>query len=251
MSVAPPRIGCVRYLNALPLMYGHSGEVLYDHPSRLAALLGEGALDVALVPAFKLFQRPGWRVVDRVSISCDGPVYSVFMAYKGRLQDIRSVALDSASLSSANLLRCVLAEFHGLNPEFGSSACDAQMLIGNQAIAFRQEHGAVFNYLDLGEEWKRRTGLPFVFALWLIRPECQEAEKLALRLRALREAGVSHIEQIAASVQGADREFVRRYLTENIRYGLGAAEKQALQRYGALLSKHGLLEAGPFGWTYI
>lgn len=254
MSTVAPRIGCVRYLNALPLMHGYpdrAGEVIYEHPSRLAALLEEGAVDAALVPAYELFALPGWQVVDGVSIACDGPVYSVFMAYKGGLEQVDAVSLDRASLTSANLLRCLLAEYHGMRPDFSREEAQARLLIGNQAIAFRKAHAESYNYLDLGQEWKERTGLPFVFALWLIRPECPQAATLASQLRASRDAGVTQIDEVLKKVPDEDPHFLRQYLTEHIRYGLGAEEKRALEKYGALLRKYGLVEDKPCNWSYI
>lgn len=243
------KVGCVRYLNALPLLHGYQGEVIYEHPAVLAHMLERGECDVALVPIMELFLRPGWKVVDGVSIACDGPVYSVFLAYRGELQDVRTVSLDKASLTSVHLLKCLLAEYVGMQPAYGEG--DAYLLIGNQAIEFREKHGDAFNYLDLGEEWKRHIGLPFVFALWLIRPEVPRPEMVAEELRRLKSAGLSSLEQVIESAHPKDPEFLRRYFTEHIRYDLNGNEKQAVAKFRELLCKHGLLPPTSFGWEYV
>ncbi|MBO0696299.1 MAG: hypothetical protein J2P56_09395, partial [Verrucomicrobia bacterium] len=68
------RIGCVKYLNARPLIHGWDGEVDFDHPSALCNKLAAGKLDVALVSSFEFLRNPIYRIVDHISISSDGPV---------------------------------------------------------------------------------------------------------------------------------------------------------------------------------
>src|SRR5882724_10739280 len=109
------RIGCVKYFNARPLIRGWSGEVEFDHPSALCKRLADGELDVALVSSFEFLRNPIYRIVDDVSISSDGPVYSVVVAHHGDIDQIEEIELDPASETSVNLLRCLIAEL-GLNP---------------------------------------------------------------------------------------------------------------------------------------
>jgi predicted solute-binding protein len=233
------RIGCVRYLNSKPLIHGYDGAVRLDHPSVLARELAAGQLDAALVPVFEVLRDPRYVLADEVAIACDGPVWSVVLIHPGELHGLRRVRLDPASLTSANLLRVLLAEFHGLHPEFGPEG-DAQLLIGNQAIEYRAQHPAG-RVLDLGEEWLRRTGLPFVFAVWALRPDLPCLSEAAAAFRALKDHGLAHREEIVARDQTATPDFRRRYLTEHIRFDLGPREKQGLARYRELLVKHRLI----------
>lgn len=238
------RIGCVKYLNSRPLICAYDGEVVFEHPSALARMLSAGKLDAALVPAFEVLRNPHYLLVDGVAIACDGPVFSVFLAYRGDLRDIRSISLDPASLSSLNLLKVVLAEFHGLHPSFGGQG-DAQLLIGNQAIEFRlaQEGTAGgWKFLDLGEEWKRCTGLPFVFALWALCPKTTNPSAVADAFRSLKDCGVKRIPELVACEDFADEETRRRYLVQFLRYDLGSRGKVALGRFRELLTAHGLIE---------
>src|ERR1051326_6727271 len=105
------RIGCVKYLNARPLICGWPGNVEFDHPSALCQRLASGHLDVALVFRFEFLRNPIYRIIDGVSISSDGPVHSVVVAHRGALSDIEQIELDPASETAENLLRCLLAEF--------------------------------------------------------------------------------------------------------------------------------------------
>lgn len=237
-------IGCVQYLNAKPLIFGYEGRVCFDHPSHLAKSLAEGMLDVALVPIYELLRHPGYYVADDVSISSKGAVFSVFLAYRGNLRDIKTVSLDTASLTSVHLLRCILAEFHHLSPAYVSSdeCADkdaARLLIGNHAIDFRQAYGNEYNYLDLGEEWMKQTGLPFVFAAWLIRPGVASAAAAANELRALKEQGMASVAEIVKRETKYDAEFETRYLGGYIRYDLGEAEKAGMEKFRQLLVKYG------------
>ena len=238
------KIGCVQYLNSVPLICAYDGPVIFEHPSRLAEMLGSGELDVALVPVFELFRKPDYKIADGISISSAGRVFSVFLAYRGELASITRVSLDTASLTSANLLRCILAEFHGLRPEYIPSDLCAdesmpRLLIGNQAIDFRRKHEAGWNYLDLGEEWTKQTGYPFVYALWLFNRRVENAGGAAGELRRLKREGMARIPEICRE----DREFRLDYFQNCIRYELGSAEKDGMRRYGALLKKQGLVGA--------
>jgi predicted solute-binding protein len=243
-ALARVRLGCVQYLNSKPLIYGCDAPVTFGHPSELARDLANGALDVALVPVFEALRSPGYLAADDVAIACDGPVFSVFLAHRGPLAEVRRVVLDPASLTSVNLLRVLLAEFHGSQPEVvaqGGGRENAVLHIGNQAIDFRTRAAGDWQFLDLGAEWRRCTGLPFVFALWLIRPNLPDAAAVAEELRALKRDGLAHIPEIVRGDKEHAPELATRYLTEHIRFDCGHREKAGLERFRELLAKHGLI----------
>jgi chorismate dehydratase len=236
------RIGCVKYLNSRPLICAYDGPVVFEHPSVLARRLRSGELDAALVPVFHALSEPGCLIVDDVAIACDGPVFSVFLAYRGELRDIRSVALDPASLSSANLLKVLLAEFHDLHPAFGETG-EAQLVIGNQAIEFRraEEGKPDWHFLDLGAEWKRCTGLPFVFAVWAVRAGTPNLSAVADAFRLLKERGVARIPDLVREEEFADEETRQRYLTEYLRFEIGPRGQAAIALFRDMLIRQGLI----------
>jgi chorismate dehydratase len=244
-----PRIGCVKYLNARPLIYGWPGEVLLDHPAALCARIARGDLDVALVSSFEFLRNPIYRIVDDISISSAGPVYSVVLAHGGEISEIEQIDLDPAAETSVNLLRCLLAESR-LNPRFTRtstsliSAARARLLIGDQAIRFRRDHPEL-QFWDLGEAWKRIVDLPFVFALWLIRPELSDAREVADRLRALRDANLAKIDNLIAEEKDFDHTFCARYYGEHLGFNFGEKEKEGLRTFHTLCGKHGILPKEP------
>ena len=251
------RIGCVKYLNARPLIRGWPCEVDFDHPLALCERLANGQLDVALVSCFEFLRNPIYRIVDDVSISSDGPVYSVVVAHHGNLSKIKEIELDPASQTGVNLLRCLLGELGfsprliqgalwstGCQPVVPSSLLDtkARLLIGDQAIRLRQGHAGEFHFWDLGEQWKTLVGSPFVYALWLVRPEVADAKTIANRLRALRNKNLANLDWLIADEKDFNHQFCARYYREHLRFNFGEKEKKGLRTFADVCAKHGLLE---------
>ncbi len=244
------RIGCVKYLNAQPLVHGWLGPVDLDHPSALCRKLAAAELDVAFVSSFEYLRNPIYAIADGIAVATDGPVYSVFLAHAGALEDIEEIALDPASQTSVNLLRCLLAE-RQLKPNIivarpKEDVIDrrrARLIIGDQAIRFRRKHESRYEFWDLGAEWKRLTGLPFVFALWLIRPEAKRAHAIADLLRERRDQNVSAIEEVIAAQTEFPAEFCAYYFKDCLRFSFAEAEKTGLRRFRSLCEKHGILPA--------
>jgi chorismate dehydratase len=265
------RIGCVKYLNARPLIHGWEGDVDFDHPSALCRRLATGELDVALVSSFEFLRNPIYRIVDDISISSNGPVYSVIVAHRGEMTEVEEIELDPASETSVNLLRCLLAEL-GSNPRLterrtgilpvgpaGISPAEgnldliphAQLLIGDQAIRFRQKHANEFSFWDLGEQWKKLVSLPFVYALWLVRPEVTNPEQIANRLRAVRDQNLANLDGLIAAEKEFDHEFVSRYYRQHLRFNFGENEKEGLRVFANLCIKHGLPKKGGLAFDLV
>lgn len=239
------------YLNARPLFETLDGVEL-EVPSILSARFAAGEFDAALIPIFAVLERGGGPVVDDVAIACDGAVHSVFLAYRGELKDVRSVAMDPASRTSVNLLRCLLRGFRGIDFSESSAVEDAdqaRLLIGDPAMAFREAAGSDWNFFDLGEEWRRQTGLPFVFACWAIRHDRTGDQALADALRSAKRAGLARLDVIAGTQ--ADPEFARHYLTESIRFDFGEREKESVGVFVAKCRELGLLKSGDRGIQYL
>ncbi len=246
--LASLRLGCVKYRNARPLIHGWEGPVQFDHPTALCRQLAAGELDVALVSSFELLRNPIYTVVDGLAIASDGPVYSVILAHLAPLNILREVVVDPASETSVNLLRCLLGE-RGLSPRFVSEGdvtveC-GRLLIGDQAIRFREESDGRHRYFDLGEGWKEETGLPFVYALWLIRPEFEQKAQVAAALRSLGRKNLEDLEPVIAAQPEADPAFCEFYYRECLRFDFGEPEKTGLQKFGDLCAIQNLLPEVP------
>jgi len=241
------RVGCVQYLNAKPLIAPYDGDVMFEHPSRLADHFAAGEIDVALIPVFEALRQPDFPIADDVAIASRGAVYSVILAYRGELEDMSSVTLDPASRTSNHLLRCLLAEYHGLSPRYEvAEGCEAGdnrgvLLIGNQAIRYREQAREEIRYLDLGEDWLAQTGRPFVYAVWQIRPEVPDPAVVGAALRAMKVAGQRRVREIARLQREFEPGFAEHYLTEHIKFDLGAEEKAGLTQFRSLLQKQALI----------
>ncbi|MFM9194395.1 MAG: menaquinone biosynthetic enzyme MqnA/MqnD family protein [Planctomycetia bacterium] len=240
---AGPRIGAVQYLNTKPLVYGLAARglgVAYDLPSRLADRLSSGSLDVALIPSIELFRGTGYRVVSDACIGCRGPVMSVTLFFRTRPGRVARLAVDEGSRTSATLARILLAERHGVAPQvevlpigagLEDTAADAVLLIGDRAIG--SQRGSFQLIWDLGDEWCRWTGLPFVFAVWASRPGV-DVTGIEPVLASARDAGRTHLASIAAAEAAGHGLTVPQclsYLRDNLHYELGPRERAALVRF--------------------
>jgi predicted solute-binding protein len=243
MSPASKRIGSVPYLNSVPLTYGIEEETDFVVPSSLAKKIRGGELDAALVSITEGLFHEGYDILDRVAVASDGPVKSVFLAHHQRLEEIQTVYCDTASLTSVNLLRVLLAE-RGINPAFEplpdysqASELENVLLIGNPGIDFlRAPHEQTI--WDLGTAWKELTNLPFVYAVWALRRGCHD-EALRNKLLLAKENGINHLSEIVATHSDYDADFRQAYLGGHIRYNLGAREKAGLNKFIELLETHG------------
>jgi chorismate dehydratase len=235
-------IGTVRYLNALPLhryLDREKYKVVADHPSVIARMLALGAVDVALVPVGAILAdgmdvriAPGW------CVGSDGPVASVLLVSERPISDWTRVFLDGVSRTSVllarTLLRGPLAEktapglvLEDVPPTTAverASGTTAALVIGDAALNLPDR----LKYrVDLGEEWTRWTGVPFVYAAWAGRPDLS-AEVLA----DLRAAGARGVAAIPTDHEGRERA----YLTQNIRFPLDDRALMGLRRFGALVN---------------
>lgn len=251
------RIGAVSYLNTKPLVYelerfAPSAELVYGLPSWLADRLAEGRLDVAIIPSIEYLRHPGYAVVSDACIACRGPVLSVKLLSRVPMGSIRSLALDEGSRTSAALARILLKERYGLVPQFrplpiGERAEDAEadavLLIGDRAI--HPPRGFFAEEWDLGEQWCRWSGLPFVFAMWTARPGA-DTSAAEVALRRARDEGVAHLaaiaEQSAAHVGLTPAECLG-YLRDNLHFYLGPRERRGLAAFGRLAADLGLVPA--------
>ena len=220
----------------------------FDHPAALCRQLAAGDLDVALVSSYEYLRNPIYTIVDGLAIASDGPVFSVVLAYLGPLEALREVVVDPASETSVSLLHCLLAE-RGVAARFVSegdiSAERGLLLIGDQAIRFRRQSIGRHRLLDLGAAWQEQTGLPFVYALWLIQPDYSAKTDVAEALRSLGQQNLDHLDALIATQPEADRAFCEFYYRDCLRFTFGAAEKAGFKLFGESCAQQHLLQAAP------
>ena len=235
------RIGAVPYLNGKPLIYGLDREpevdLICDVPSRLAHMLETGEIEAGLVSVAACFTNPKLQIVPGISISCDGPAESVKLFYKGQ---INKVALDTSSLTSVLLAKIILCERYDLTPEFVPmppslpdmlKECDAAVVIGDTTMCASPK--ADWIEMDLGEEWKLLTGLPFVFAVWAVTSEAasSELEEMLVRSKSIGLQSLSEISESESERLGIPIETCLHYLSETMNYDLTDRHIQAIKLF--------------------
>ena len=254
MGVA--RLGAVDYLNARPLVFGlelrtDQFSLRFDVPSKCAALLHEGSIDVGMIPSIEYERGRGYRIVPNVGIISDGPVASVALFSKTPIDRIRSIAADTSSRTSYALLRILCLERFGIDPDFQPMPpdaaemlrrCDAALIIGDPALFLDHERLGV-EKIDLGEQWRSLTSLPFVWAFWAGRRDGLSQAAVST-LIAARDNGVAHSDQVAAAYCGPERaQRGQSYLRENIQYTLGEREEAGLMKYYELAEQSGVVNS--------
>jgi chorismate dehydratase len=253
-----PRIAASSYLNTAPLIWsfidggrGTHATLLTDKaPAKCAGMLQEGEVHAALVPVIQYHRIDDVLIVPDVCVGSRNAVRSVVLATtKDDLREIRSVALDVSSRTSAALIRIIFREFIGSEPEFVDAApdlkgmlqrCDAALLIGDPAMVFERDGLHVY---DMATLWKQNTGLGFVFAMWMVRKGSDQLVK-GVDFAAVRDEGIEHIPEIAAGYSktlGLPVDQLESYLRENICFSLDEEMKEGLALYYRLALKHGLV----------
>jgi len=262
-SAATQCIGCVSFLNALPLIDGLQAclpddvALQYDVPSRLLEDLQQCDVDIALCPVID-FQRSEipLSLVPVGCIGCDGPTLTVRLFSDIPIEQVDRVYVDSDSHTSVVLLQSLLHELHGIRPqliEFNAREHVAHhrieerpqsiLLIGDKVvtdpmIALSYEH-----QMDLGEAWKALTGLPFVFAVWMSR-QGADLGSIPDLLQQRRMRNATRIAQIAddnAVSRGWPQELARQYLSDMLCYEYGEAQRVAVQRFFEYADRLGLI----------
>jgi chorismate dehydratase len=257
----PIRIGAVSYLNAKPLYYGLCERAPHvrlsmDVPSRIAEQLADGDLDVALIPSVEYLRGAsrGYEIIPGFAIAAHGAVRSVKLFSRVPWDQVVRLALDAGSRTSQVLARIWLDARHGVRPHrieelpLGVSAlestADAVLVIGDRAM--RVPSGPFHDVVDLGEAWHTLTGLPFVFALWVVRAGVELGD-LPDALEQSRATGLSMAASLArmhGPRLGLDFATCYDYLTRILSYDLGEPEIAGLTRFATMAAALGLAPEG-------
>jgi chorismate dehydratase len=259
------RISAISFLNTVPLMWdfehgtaGADFDISYTVPSSCAGELQAGTADIGIIPAAAYAQIPDLAIIPGVAIAARRPVRSILLVSKAPIENVRSVALDTSSMTSVALTKVLFERWLGGGRTFTAMAPDvdvmlqdhdACLVIGDSALQVDR-----FQYLtlDLAEEWIRFTGKPFVFAFWAIRRAAlaNAPADLAAVFQASRDHGVQpeSIASIASSWAGRvglSEAEVRSYLTENIHYQLDPGCLEGLQLFYRYATDCGALPQAP------
>lgn len=261
------RISAISYLNTAPLMWdfehGEASqhfEISYTLPSACAKALAEGTADIGIIPAAAYAQIPALQILPDVAIASRRGVRSILLVSQIPVELVRTVALDTSSMTSVALTKILFEKWMGggrtftaMEPDIENmlDQCDAGLLIGDPALRVDRQK---YHTLDLAEEWIRYTGKPFVFAFWAVRSDAlQEADPaldLATVFRESRDHGLeaANLDQIARewsprlALSEAD---IHSYLTENIHYEFDSGCLEGMRLFYRYAVEFGLLATPP------
>jgi chorismate dehydratase len=280
----PLRVAAISFLNPAPLLYAFEHEpaasalgehyaLHYTLPSACAAELIAAEADLGLIPIAAL--TPELAVVPGCTIASLHEVRSILLLVRNpdglavaeALARVGSVAADAASRSSAVYAHILFEHFHGNKPAFVEQpadplamldVADAALLIGDPALLAREGREAIDTavgepvlWLDVARLWHERTGLPWVAAVWAVRPEALTdvtPQQLITDLNASRDAGLAHIEELVAEWTprlAISPETIRTYLTRNIHYTLDEDCLRTVRLFRQLAAGIGVLPALP------
>jgi chorismate dehydratase len=225
-------------------------------PAQCAERLANGTADLGLVPITAFARNPELSIVPGCAIASKGAIRSLLLIVRAEmgLERVRSIAADTSSRATRAYLQVMQRHFwerptafmpHAPDLDAMLAACDAALLIGDPAllaledrIARQQRTGEELLYIDLGAEWHKLTGLPWISAVWGVREgslgSVAERDQLVSDLLASRDAGLAHIDDLAdewVMHMELPRATIHAYLSRNIHYILDEECVEGLHRF--------------------
>jgi chorismate dehydratase len=226
---------------------------LYDlefaTPANCAEAVRQKKVDIGIIPSIEYHRMERLEILTGVSVASKNEVKSVRLLSKVPIEKVQNVSVDNASRTSAALLRLLMRKFYSRwvniipaypRPEEMLKRADAALLIGDVALTF---NGRGMEVYDLAAEWRKFTGLPFVFALWA-GPEDARLGRCRKDFEDSRDYGLAHVDEIAAEYAvklNLPPETIKAYLTENIDYSLDEENRKGLRLFSKLAREAGII----------
>jgi chorismate dehydratase len=228
-------------LNTKPLLYGIERaslisdiELVIDYPSRIAAMLLTGEIDIGLVPVAVIPEMAAFYINGDYCIGSDGPVASVCLFSEVPVERIETVLLDYQSKTSVQLAKVLLKNHWKVRPKLVDAGEDfrdhikgttAGVVIGDRALEQRRISPYIY---DLGEAWKSMTGLPFVFAAWISNKPLDPG--FMHKFNEANKDGLAQIDKVVAEIP-YDVFDLHDYFTKYLDYRLDEGKKKGLERF--------------------
>lgn len=240
------RLGIVEYVNSRPLAWAFLQgqhrqlfEPSYLAPAKVADEMAAGRLEAGLLPTAELARIADLRVIPGLCIAAENEVNSVLLLSKVHPEKIRRLVLDSKSRTSAVLVQVLLSERWGARPELTTAAAsiedplrdgDAALVIGDAALQVERDG---LHVVDLAAEWRRLTGLPFVFAVWAVRSDVENPALPFYFHQSLRYglANLPFIVKESSRELGLSEAETHAYFTRNLKYSLDEPEERSMEEF--------------------
>lgn len=271
------RLGRIGYINCYPV-YGAidrgvvkvDAELVTGTPSELNDLLAAGELDVSVVSAVEYARNAkSYQLIPNLAISSDGPVRSVALFSRKRAHELGTgtILISASSRTSVELLRLLCRDVWGIQPRFAEARAeaadldavmalphDAVLVIGDPALLLHARNAYPYRY-DLGEEWKKWTGLPFVFAVWAARrtADSTEVTQIYRRLIESKDWGLANLGLLAEEASfrtGIAVATCREYLS-GLDYAFTYRHLEGLTSFFRRLAQHGMVTDGALSFLSV
>lgn len=271
------KVGRIAYVNCYPIYRGIDrgvvaapGTMVTGTPAELNDLLAAGQLQVSVVSAVEYARNAAfYHLLPDLAVSCDGPVRSVLLFSRRPVEELdgTTVLVSASSRTSVYLFQLLCAEVWRIRPRLATARAEVQdleslgalpheavLVIGDPALVLGARRAYPLRY-DLGLEWKRWTGLPFVFAVWAARRDANPtAVKLAHQaLLESRKWGLDHLDLLAedaARATGIELAVCREYLS-GLDYGLGYRHLEGLTSFLRRLAARGMVRDGALAFLSV
>ena len=242
------KVGAVSYLNTKPLLYGikhhrifNEIELIEDYPSHIAQLLIDDKIDLGLIPVAVIPRLKEHHIITDYCIGANGAVASVCLFSQVLVNEVKKVFLDYQSKTSVSLAKILLRDYWKQNVEFIDAtgedfrnqiqASTAGVVIGDRALQQRKSSKYIY---DLGEAWKKHTGLSFVFAAWVANKKL--SVEFITDFNEANALGLCHLSEVVSENLSSDFD-LNKYYTDYISYQLDGEKKKGLKLFLELLNE--------------
>ncbi|MGZ3863005.1 MAG: menaquinone biosynthetic enzyme MqnA/MqnD family protein [Bacteroidia bacterium] len=243
------KISIVNYTNTLPFRYGlansgfeNKADLQYDIPSVCAKKLLEGQVDIGLIPVAVIPLLKEFHIISKYCLGSNGKVDTVKLYSNVPLEKIETVYLDYQSRTSVTLVQVLAKFFWKINPVFTQASDGFEKLVNDKTAVvvigdrcFDMNGNFEYEY-DLAAEWKKYTGMPFVFAAWVSNKKIDET--FISDFEKILDSGIAKTDEaVKDSIPGEKQELIKSYLTERISYDFNDGKKKALEYFLHLLKQ--------------
>jgi chorismate dehydratase len=240
-------IGISRSLALSPLSYGLDQKLLplefdlkFGTVQENSVRLRAGEIEMGLISSVEYaIKKETWYVVPDICLSSQDCIMDVQLFFKSGLKGIESIAVDKNAATEFTLLQILMREkyslllkYHKMEPDLNKmlATADAALIVGEKALEYYKYHR---NRIDLNEEWRDLTGLPFVYSFWAGREDTIGANELKI-IRSSSQLGQNNLEKIAkeyADKHQEDWSFYHDFLSNNLSYAFAETEKEGLMEF--------------------
>ena len=236
------RLSVIDSMLVEPIIHGMSEnyEIVRDNPLNCANRLVEGIVNSALITTLDYAKGKGsWKLIPDICVAAKGPFKTVNLFFNKEIRDLKTVAVNSIDTTATALLKIIMQEKYEIAPEFISidgqlsdklNQADAALLSGNEAYNLQQSNKI---FIDLGDEWFDLTGLPFVYAVWVVH-EMDFKQSMVDKIKSIVDNNLNNQKRILNSVFENNKKSIKNYpdfISNTIRYQFGLDEKEAITEF--------------------